>query len=540
MKDLRAVGAIAMFGVILFILSLIFMITTAEAGGEISLFAVIAPDSTLDWHSWTPSGAGDLNNDGYDDFVIGLPFGYQVGQFWPGMLRIYLGGAEFDTLPDVEVYHVRDDCPLGIGSTIEAVGDINGDGFDDLVLGAETECFLWTGDAYVYLGGAVLDTFPQISIIPYIPVGSYFGHSMASLRDINGDSYMDFIIGAPEFYPMSDEKGSVFIFYGGDPFDPEEQLFVEGDSLENCGTHISAGDFDGDGIRDILISFPEEEAQENPDTGFVRLYPGHDLNPERYVQFNNVDSITEIRGCLFLGDINDDGYDDIGIHRQFNGETIEETWIDIYFGSAVMDTTVDMIYQPLDPNQNLIPAGDLDGDGVDDLLYVRCADDSVNDVIEIFAGGAGFDLEPDYIDTTWLPHHYVFWVDAGPAGDLNNDGITEFFVNTDSVICIYNLEMNGVDDGSQAKTPGNLGIRSITPNPANSSVSIKFDVAEMGVAKIEVYDLLGRRLYSTEYVVRSPGQHSANFNLSDFPSGIYFVRLNLNELSDTRKMAVLK
>jgi hypothetical protein len=98
------------------------------------------------------------------------------------------------------------------GSSVAWVGDVNGDGYEDLLIGAfhypETTS---VGQAYLYFGGPALDAVADLVIPAPSGGGGLFGASVASAGDFNGDGYPDFIIGAPQ----AGSEGRAFIYYGG-------------------------------------------------------------------------------------------------------------------------------------------------------------------------------------------------------------------------------------------------------------------------------------------------------------------------------------
>ena len=98
------------------------------------------------------------------------------------------------------------------GTSVAWVGDVNGDGYDDLLIGAFRYPEIGSiGKAYLYFGGPAIDSVADIVINPPAGGTGWFGVSVASAGDFNGDSYADFIIGAQN----SGNEGKAFIYYGG-------------------------------------------------------------------------------------------------------------------------------------------------------------------------------------------------------------------------------------------------------------------------------------------------------------------------------------
>jgi len=78
------------------------------------------------------------------------------------------------------------------------------------------------------------------------------------------------------------------------------------------------------------------------------------------------------------------------------------------------------------------------------------------------------------------------------------------------------------------------------PNPFNNSTNIKFSIREKGLIKLEVFDLLGRKIDFMNYGMREPGSYSINYNAGKLSSGVYFYKLYSGERSQLRKFTLIK
>ncbi len=153
------------------------------------------------------AGIGDVNGDGYNDFLLGGS--YDNGAGGKGKVFLYLGGTKIDTIPIKEFSEpwIEDD----FGSTLQGVGDINKDGYDDFVIGSP---YNWTdgkGRVYLFWGGDTISWERSITFTSDT-IEDYFGKSVANIGDINGDGYDDLAIGAPG---NGSDSGKVYIYYGG-------------------------------------------------------------------------------------------------------------------------------------------------------------------------------------------------------------------------------------------------------------------------------------------------------------------------------------
>jgi signal transduction histidine kinase len=217
------------------------------------------------------SAAGDVNGDGYDDLLIGaMKFNgrYKAG----GKAYVYFGSkyglnltnrwtAEYD-LP-VEA-GVDEDHEQFFSWGLSGAGDVNGDGFDDIIVGA---CFAERGDrnegmAFLFLGSLNGPREEPSWIAEGNHPHALFGQSVSSAFDVNGDGFDDIIVGIPEATDGQETEGAAACYYGarsGLPRFPNGIL--EGDHThEHFGSFIrSAGDINGDGFADVLILGPGYE-----------------------------------------------------------------------------------------------------------------------------------------------------------------------------------------------------------------------------------------------------------------------------------------
>ena len=389
-----------------------------------------------DYSGRSVSSAGDVNGDGYDDLIIGAPSASPNGANRAGETYVIYGGAnapgmdgELDlsdldgsngfTLTGID----RDDQS---GFSVSSAGDVNGDGYDDLIIGA------WRrdtnarddGEAYIIYGGAnapgregVLDLSDLDGSNGFTLTGVYlddhFGYSVSSAGDVNGDGYDDLIIGARGGNPDGQGSGETYVIYGGvsapgtdgvldlSTLDGSNGFILNGISFRDySGFSVSsAGDVNGDGYDDLIIGAWGGDPNGNSYAGETYVIyggasaPGSDgvldlgaLDGTNGFILNGID-VRDYSGqsVSAAGDVNGDGYDDLIIgawQADPNGESSGESYV-IYGGASAPGTNGELDLSALDGSNGFIlngidagdqsgfsvsSAGDVNGDGYDDLI----------------------------------------------------------------------------------------------------------------------------------------------------------------------------
>ena len=459
------------------------------------LFALTSPNiQSSGWFGNSVSYAGDINNDGYDDVVIGAPFESGGGSH-SGSVYVISG---FDGSLIRTINSPTPSVNGDFGFSVSGLGDVNDDMIPDIIVGARRENN-WLGFAYIFSGtdGSLLQTLSS----GYSGFVGFLGNSVSAIKDINNDNKDDVIVGAVKEDGGASQSGRVHLFSGDDG----NLLFtIESPNPVSVGTFgnsvSSAGDINNDGTNDIIISAPNENSSFQK-SGRAYIFSG-------------------VNGVLL--------YSLTSPNPEENG----------FFGTAVSN------------------AGDLNKDNYDDVLIGASWEDggaSNSGKVYVISGESG-NVMNTLVSTNPVSGG-VFGSSVSYAGDLNNDSYP------DIVIGALN-EHGGVTDAGQAyiftsDNPVTINELEIVssyflsqnyPNPFNPSTRISWQSPVGSQQTLKVYDMLGNEVATLVDEYKSAGSYAVEFNTTELTSrqglaltsGIYFYKITAGEFKETKKMILLR
>lgn len=450
------------------------------------------------------SDAGDVNGDGFDDVIIGAPGSSFLPPETPGDAYVVFGKAsgipaeiELSQLNGTDGFRLAgidadDEC----GRSVSGAGDINGDGIDDVIVGAffADPNGSFSGESYVVFGkrGAFAASIELSTLsgrdgfrLEGVSNGDATGRAVSNAGDINGDGFDDLIIGA--HYANIDNQGDVgevYIVFGKpDGFDAVinfrslngvNGFRLQGVGLgDHTGNSVSnAGDVNGDGFGDVVIGATQAgqgssgEDLNLPGKSYVVF--GKSNGFAATVDLDTLDGATGFRLDGFhahdrlgqsvsgAGDINGDGFDDVIIGAQYaepNGQRSGESYV--VFGKAssfaaaidvnALNGTDGFQIEGSDAFHQLgvsvSAAGDVNADGFDDLI-VGAHNAPFNGLSRaglsyiLFGKTSGFGAVFDLGTLNGLNGFQVGGIDAddvsgrtvSTAGDINGDGFDDVLI----------------------------------------------------------------------------------------------------------------
>jgi hypothetical protein len=407
---------------------------TALSASPPVMITVAAPTGTYEYFAHSVGAAGDVNGDGFADVIVGAYRDNVGGGLYTGRAFIFYGGVTPDSLPDVTL--LGEAAGDDFGYSVGTAGDVNGDGYDDVIVGAHRSDSLSVdaGRAYVYFGGPAMDAVADL-VLTGAQSGDQFGYSVGTAGDVNHDGYDDVIVGAILGDVGGASRGSAYIYYGGASPNAVADYFLGGpasNSYFGCAVG-TAGDVNGDSYDDVIVG-AEQAAK-----GYAYVYYGGP-GPNNVADLTLTGEVAgDFFGCAVgtAGDVNGDGYDDVIVGANSNGAAgYQAGRAYLFHGAASPDAVADLTLTGETAGDLFGDAvgalGDVNDDGYDDVIvgaFGAGFAGGQSGRAYIYHGGPGADAQAD-ATLTGRAEASNLGVSVGGAGDVNGDGHPEAIVGS--------------------------------------------------------------------------------------------------------------
>lgn len=365
-----------------------------------------------DYYGVSVADAGDLDGDGFSDVIIGSI----------GAAYVYYGSrtglaATADTTLTGGTY---------FGASVAGAGDVDGDGYDDVIVGSHGG-FTGTGTAYVYHGSAAgLATSPTTTLSAD-DTGTYFGLTVSGAGDVDGDGYDDVAVAA---YYADGVDGRVTVYRGSAAgVSATADTTLSGADEQGLGYGLAgAGDVNGDGYDDLIVGAYLTASRD----GAAFVYHGSASGLATTADTSLYGTGTGSLGWAVagLGDIDADGYDDVAIGSPYDGDGL----VDVYHGSSsgIGSSATLTLSAPAGAAAfgYALGGADVNFDGFADLFAGAPNTSSVTGEAYVFEGSsAGLSAVPTTL--TGGSAGEAFGGAVSSAGDIDGDGYDDMLVGAE-------------------------------------------------------------------------------------------------------------
>ena len=339
---------------------------TGRDDGRISPDPLLVLESSESTDFGTDANAnGDYNADGYSDLIYGEPGADNDS----GAVHIHYGSVEgYTTTPDLTLTGLHEGARFG--ASLAVVGDADGNGYDDILIGApnqNNDTGNTTGAVLLYSGFATgLNPIP-VWMTAGESIDGLFGANVEGAGDVNGDGYADFMVSETGWEGTDGGLGRVHVYLGNATLEPASTIITGHEVLLILGyATLGVGDGNGDGFDDIVIGSSMDEIAVSG-RGRAQVHYGHAdgiSSTANHTWSVNTQWTLLGNSLSALGDVNGDGYDDFTVSEI----SANKLWV---FHGGITGYTSNPTTKMTISNGwgwNIQSAGDINDDGIGDYL----------------------------------------------------------------------------------------------------------------------------------------------------------------------------
>jgi hypothetical protein len=382
--------------------------------------------------------AGDVDGDGFSDLAVGAP-GAAGAVAGGGRVAVFRGSASKPVLAA--------GWPQGESETLATLGlavaagiDARRVGVDDLFVAApfKNAGFPDAGEIRVAESSWPQPTLAAGAVATGTQASAILGNEVARAGDVNGDGHEDLLTGSRRYSTGTPNEGIAQLFYGGaSGLDPFPSWSFEGPTQSfNAGHDVDAGDFNGDGLGDLLVA--SWTGTKTGNNGSARVFLGTPSGPEAVASWVtppvSVGGDTWYGFRVAVGDWDGDGYDDAAVSApEFSNPQPGEGRVEVFFGGpgGLAATPAWKLERDVPQGTfgyDVANAGDVNGDGVSDLLVGSPGD--AGGRAYLYPGSLARDVPEPRDSRALLPDAFAgsFGRSVQGIGDVDKDGFGDVLV----------------------------------------------------------------------------------------------------------------